>query len=124
MKIGYEFSYLYLALCPFTGWLYAVILPYANKDAFSYFVQALDEQLDTPTLMVVDRASYHQHSTAQGTQVSLAHLPTACPELNPVERFFKEIRKAIANRVFSSLDQALIAVENAVKEWQLHVVLC
>ena len=32
-------------------------------------------------------------------------LPTACPELNPVERFFEEIRKGTANRVWESKQQ-------------------
>jgi transposase len=33
-------------------------------------------------------------------------LPTACPELNPVERFFQEMRKELANKVFNSIQQA------------------
>lgn len=118
VKIGYEFAYLYLALCPFTGWLYAMMLPYANKDTFTFFVKELNEQLQTNTLIIADRASFHQSTATGNTQLTLAHLPTACPELNPVERFFKEIRKSLANRIFDSLDTAYVAVENAVKLWQ------
>lgn len=59
VKIGYAFAYLYLALCPYTGWLYAMILPYANKQIFTSFIQALDEELDRKTLLIVDRASFH-----------------------------------------------------------------
>lgn len=118
VKIGYEFAYLYLALCPFTGWLYAMMLPYTNKDTFAFFAQELNEQLHDSTLMIADRASFHQSTAIANTQLTLAHLPTACPELNPVERLFKEIRKSMANRVFDSLDAAFTAVENTVKLWQ------
>ena len=39
MKIGYEFSYLYLALKPYTGEVFAMILPYMNTECFNIFVK-------------------------------------------------------------------------------------
>ena len=39
-------------------------------------------------------------------------LPTASPELNPVERFFEELRKDLANQVFETLEE----VENKISE--------
>ena len=112
VKIGYEFAYLYLAICPYTGWLYAMLLPYANTASFTQFWQQLATELTAPTLVVADRASFHR--TVEGTLLELVHLPTACPDLNPVERFFKELRGRLSNRVFSSLEQAYQAVEQTV----------
>lgn len=40
-------------------------------------------------------------------------MPAYSPELNPVERFFEELRRRIANRIFNSLSElegALLAV--------------
>jgi transposase len=95
-----------------------MILPYANKDSFAYFAKELNEQLHRDILLIADKASFHQAACVHNTQLTLAHLPTACPELNPVERFFKEIRKSLANRIFHSLENAFTAVEEAVKQWQ------
>ena len=120
VKIGYEFAYLYVALCPFNGWLYAMILPYANKESFTCFIQELNEELNTNTLLIADRASFHQHACADNTYLTLAYLPTACPELNPVERLFKEIRKGLANRIFANLQIACTTLETIVKQWQYN----
>lgn len=106
MKIGYEFSYLYLALKPYTGEVFAMILPYMNTECFTIFVKEFSQCLNRTTLLIADRATTHQAKVTKDTLVVLQHLPTACPELNPVERFFQEMRKELANKVFISLQQA------------------
>ena len=40
-------------------------------------------------------------------------LSTACPELNPAERVFKELRKVLANRVFLNKEE----VEKCLTFW-------
>jgi hypothetical protein len=115
IRIGYSFAYLYVALCPFSGEVFAMSLPYMNKECFPLLVQQWQETLTEPTLLLADRASTHQASLLKDTAVTLQHLPTACPELNPVERFFEELRKQMANRVFASLQQAEASVIKAVK---------
>jgi transposase len=106
MKIGYEFSYLYLALKPYTGEIFAMILPYMNTECFDIFVKEFSQSLNRTTLLIADRATTHQAKVTKDTLVVLQHLPTACPELNPVERFFQEMRKELANKVFTSIQQA------------------
>ena len=118
MKIGYQFAYLYTAICPFDGQVFAMILPYMNKECFAHFVNALNEYQAKPALLIADRASTHQPALTNGTKLTLRHLPSACPELNPVERFFKELRGRLANRVFDSLEQAYKAVENVVRQFE------
>ena len=119
VKIGYEFGYLYLALCPYTGWLFAMLLPYANKASFRLFCEQLSQELARPTLLIADRASFHQMADqpASCERLRLVHLPTACPELNPVERFFKEVRAGLSNRVFERLEDAYQAVESIVQRY-------
>jgi transposase len=106
MKIGYEFSYLYLAVKPCTGEVFAMILPYMNGECFAVFVREFNQWLNRTTLLIVDRASTHQAKATADTLGVLQHLPTACPELNPVERFFREMRRELAGMVFDSIEQA------------------
>ncbi len=83
-----------------------MFLPYMNKECFSLFSQQFAHTLPAPTLLIADKATTHQKNLLTDTSIVLHHLPTACPELNPVERVFKEIRRKLANRVFYSLQQA------------------
>ena len=93
-----------------------MLLPSMNKDCFALFLQQFDQHLSQqhlsqqhpgqPTLLIADRAWTHQGKLTKNTSITLAHLPTACPELNPVERFFKQMRTQLANTVFDSLEQA------------------
>ena len=111
VRIGYQFCYLYAALCPFTGQALAMLLPSMNKDCFGLFLQEFHQHLGEqyprqPCLLIADRATTHQGKLTDNTSITLAHLPTACPELNPVERFFKEMRRQLANIVFDSLECA------------------
>jgi transposase len=116
VKIGYEFAYLYLALCPYNGEVFAMFLPYMNKECFSLFNQQLAHTVEAPTLLIADKATTHQKNLLTDTCIVLHHLPTACPELNPVERVFKEIRRKLANRVFYSLQQAERVLSQFVQE--------
>ena len=47
----------------------------------------------------------------------MERIPPYSPELNPVERFFKELRKELKNRVFDSYEQVEAAVIEAVKPY-------
>jgi transposase len=116
VKIGYEFAYLYLALCPYSGEVFAMFLPYMSKECFLLFAQQFAQTLPATTLLIADRASTHQSSLLTDTTIVLQHLPTACPELNPVERVFKEIRRKLANRIFHSLRQAEQILSKVVQE--------
>lgn len=45
----------------------------------------------------------------------LQKLPAASPELNPVERFFQELRRKRAFNIFESLQQAQVIVEKELQ---------
>lgn len=84
-----------------------------TKASFELFVQhfkAQTRKLHGPhrVVLVADGAGAHQRSVCEQRGITLALLPTACPELNPVERFFEELRKELSNRVFPSIS----ALEN------------
>ena len=41
-----------------------------------------------------------------GTQIIFSKLPPAYPELNPVERVFKEVRRGLQHRLFTTSTEA------------------
>jgi transposase len=78
-----------------------------TKVCFEIFVEHLEAHLESLSvekgILFLDRASNHQWESSG--KITLHHLPPACPELNPVERFFKEIRRAMDGKVFSTIEQ-------------------
>ena len=122
VKLGYEWGYLYVALCPFTGDLFALFLSHLDKDCFRFFLGQLQAHLRkkgiAKALLIGDGASAHTSQDWQGGEVDWEKLPTACPELNPVERFFEQLRAGTANRVFDSKQQVEQLLENLITEYQ------
>lgn len=110
VKLGYEFTYLYCALAPATGRLIALLLPDMSKDCFEIFMNHFKKQVralhgNWPVVLIADRAGAHQKQVGAQRGIVLEHLPAGCPELNPVERFFEELRKELSNRIFDTLGQ-------------------
>lgn len=108
MKVGYQFCYLYAALCPFTGHLFALILPDMSKASFQLFCSYFSRQVNkrckgAPVLLICDGAGAHQREVCLRYGIALQQLPAACPEVNPVERFFEELRKEMSNRVYQTI---------------------
>jgi len=115
-RIGYEYLYLYVSVKPFTGEVFAMFLPRLNKECFRIFLRERHQELKRKTLMIVDGASAHQLEK-ENQLVDLSKLPSYSPELNPVERFFQELRRRLKFRVFETLDEAESYVTEALKEF-------
>jgi transposase len=108
VKLGYEFTYLYAAINPATGKLIALLLPDMTKDSFSLFVEPFKKVTKAihgnhRVVLIADKASSHQKGICEQHGLYFEPLPTACPELNPVERFFEELRGELSTKVFDSL---------------------
>jgi hypothetical protein len=112
--------HLFVALDPLTGQVFAMFLPALNQACFQLFGQQMNQTVAQPTLLIGDRATAHKASLLADTHLVLAYLPTACPELNPVERFFQELRRALACRVFESLTAAEDCVAAVLQEYFEH----
>lgn len=122
VKIGYDNTYLYLTLCPFSGSGFAAFLPKLNSEQFGWFVQQVQACVDQRCLFIADGATAHKADLFDSTKLVFERLPAACPELNPVERFFKEVRKYLKNKVFETLAQAQEAVQKAVESLADNVI--
>jgi len=115
-KIGYQYVYLYVSIKPFTGEVFAMFLPRLNKQCFNLFVGERSKELSEKTLLIMDGAGAHRLSE-ENPLLELSKLPAYSPELNPVERFFQELRRRLKFRVFATLDDAENYVTEALKEF-------
>lgn len=111
--IGYEYGYLSVALNPRTGEFFALLLPDMRVESFQAFVDEFIKFINEETCvrLITDGAAAHRSTRLKlAEELTIEHLPPYSPELNPVERLFKELRRELKNRVFESLE----AVEEAV----------
>jgi hypothetical protein len=95
-----------VAIAPFSGKIFAMFLPRLDQQCFALFTKEFDESLTQKTMLIVDRATADKPELMVNTKIELQKLPWACPELNPVERFFKELRRKMACKGFKTLQQA------------------
>lgn len=115
-RIGYEYLYLYVALKPYTGELFTMFLPRLDKECFALFAGARSTGLDKKTHWFLDGASAHRLG-AENQVLELHKLPPYAPELNPVERFFEELRRQMKFRIFDSLEDAEKCVSEILEEF-------
>ena len=102
----FEWFYVYGAVEPTTGDRFFLELPYLNAEMFQLFIntfaQAFPESLN---LLLLDNSGAH---TAQRLilpeNVRLVFLPPYCPELNPIERVWRDLKDALAWLQFPTLE--------------------
>jgi transposase len=124
VKIGYEFGYLYTAINPYSGDVFCLMLPSMSKECFAVFLQEFlrysQLQPAQQSLMILDGAgSHHADELPRQDWFELKHLPAAAPELNPVERFFKELRRDLANQVFATIEEVQQRIINSLQRYWL-----
>ena len=72
-----------------------------NDKNIDIFLNELQKEFPNNHLLIIwDNASFHKSNYLKRDNMTLAFLPSYSPQLNPVERFFEEIRKITANRIF------------------------
>jgi hypothetical protein len=117
-----EFSnrYLYSAIDPITGDNFHIIgFSDVNAAITKIFLEALvEEYKDNHIVMVWDNAPFHRKKELHEINgLTPVFLPSYSPELNPVERFYGEVRKSTANRLFKDIHIQENIIENEVKAW-------
>jgi hypothetical protein len=103
---AYEWTYLYAALDPSSGEGFCAYMPGMDGGCLEAFLKHLGEAYAEHHLLVVlDGAPSHRSKEiAYPQNVSLLRLPRYSPELNPVERWFQEFRRALSNRTFETVE--------------------
>ena len=106
MRRKYEWTWLYAALEPMTGESFCLYLPRLDGDCFEIFLSKLAQDYpDDLIVLFTDNAPAHiKADIALPSNILVRHFPPYSPELNPVERWFEEFRRALANKLFDSID--------------------
>jgi transposase len=116
VKLGFQSFYLYSAVSPLTGEAFSYIIPRCNTLCMNFFLAALSEEFNHEKLTIImDGAGWHKsNSLIVPKNITIIHLPPYSPELNPVERLWQHIKKAILkNKIYESLDD----LEDRVSEF-------
>lgn len=102
----YEWTWFYTAVEPMSGESFSLYLPRLDGACYELFLSQLSQSYpDDLIILLRDNAPAHrkQELNVPENIVSLA-FPPYSPELNPVERWFLEFRRVLANRCFDTID--------------------
>ena len=84
-------------------------LPYLNAENFQIFVDTFAKSYaDTLNILLLDKSSAHTAKKLKIPEnVRLVFLPPYCPELNPIERFWRDLKDDLAWEQFSELAESV-----------------
>jgi hypothetical protein len=102
-----KYVYAYSAVCPALGKMTSLILPKANSEMMSLFLEQVSKDFaEYFIVMLVDRAGWHVSSRLKIPEnIRLIPIPSHSPELNPTEHIWDELReKYFPNLAFKTLD--------------------
>lgn len=111
----YKWLWLYAAVEPSTGESFVLFLPHTDGVCFEVFLSAMRQATpDDPIGLVLDNSGSHTSGhVAWPEGLKPIPLPPYSPELNPAERWFEELRRTLANRIFDTIED----LQNAVTEF-------
>ena len=111
---SFDNRYLFSAVSPVTGdSCHLIGIDGFDSEAMHAFLLELKKKhQDRTVVIVIDNAPCHRPNILRGIPgLIVLFLPPYSPELNPAERFFEELRKATANRIFGTIGEQEEAIE-------------
>ena len=104
----FEYAYLLGAVCPCQDKAVALVLPAVNKESMLLHLKEIAANVPKGrhAVIVFDRAAWHTSKAIRVfDNLSLLPLPTASPELNPVEQVWQQLRDNwLANRCYDGYE--------------------
>jgi len=115
----YVNRYLYSAIDPINGDSFHMYkMPDVNTLTTKKFLDELRKFYKDYHLVIVwDNASFHKSKKLEDNDLTIIFLPPYSPELNPTERFFQEMRKVTANRIFENIEEQEKLIDEALTDW-------
>ena len=95
-----------------------------NEDKYLQFLAELYHDTGKPIIVIADNASYHTGGFAKrcakksGGEVTLFHLPTYAPELNPDEQVWNHGKARLAKLFIQTKDQLVEEVRSILRSIQ------
>jgi transposase len=114
-----QYTHVYSASCPKDGDTFSLILPYANTEMMTLFLQHFSQHCqDYRVVIVMDGAAWHKaEQLTWFDNIRIIYQPANSPELNPVEHLWEHLReKYFANCFWSTMAALEKALERALLE--------
>jgi transposase len=111
---SFDNRYLFSAVSPKSGKSFHLtsIEGFDTLAAHAFLLELKKQHMDTPVVVVWDNAPCHQPEVLRTIPgLIVLFLPPYSPQLNPCERFFEELRKATANKIFTTITEQEVAIE-------------
>ncbi len=104
------YRYCYGLVAPLSGDKFFVTAPQVNTLFFEYLLQEFSRhEPQVYKIIFLDKAGYHTSKHLQVPHnIRLVYLPSSNPELNPIERFWRDLKDKVAFHNFQD-EQALEA---------------
>ncbi len=115
----FESCYLFGAVEPTTGQNFILELPNLNTANFQIFVDHFSRQ-DPHSfhIRLLDKAAFHKTQRLKiPANVGFLFLPAYSPELNPIERFWRDLKDWLAQHQPQSLDELSHLIITRLKEY-------
>ena len=117
--------YLYGAVEPATGESFFLELPWLNASAFQLWVDHFADAFPQSfNLMVLDNSACHTAKTVRWpANVAPVFLPPYSPELNPIERLWRDLKDQLADvmtKTIEELSDAVCAIIQHYSNATLH----
>lgn len=105
------YRYCFGVVEPMQGDHFFVTAPQANTFFFEFLLQEFAQhEPEVFKIIFLDRAGFHRSKALQiPDNIHLLYLPSSNPELNPIERFWQDMKEQVAFKNFSD--------EAELEEW-------
>jgi len=115
-QFTFKYSYYYGAIEPLNGDSFFIELPSLNTEYFQTFINELSKEFEkTHNILILDNARFHYSKSLKiPNNISLIFLPPYSPDLNPIERFWQDIKKIFKSKIFTSLKSLMDKVFNVI----------
>jgi len=108
VRQSYKNFYIYSAVAPSSGDDFHLLLPFVNTEMMQTYLDKMSKSLDgKEIIMIMDRAGWHRSKDLiVPRNIEIWFLPPYSPELNPVERLWKVIKRNTQhNRLYESIEE-------------------
>jgi transposase len=113
VELKYQWRYLSLGLEGIQGKLRWQWVPNMKKETVRQVVE--EWQGAGVEALVSDRAPSHGAKIVEAVGLPLVKQPPASPELNPAERVFEELRRAVEGEVYGSIEKKMAVAEGELE---------
>lgn len=91
-----------------------------TSDVTIRFLRALQDEFGEKIHVLLDNASYFKSQQVRDfvdeTEIEVTYFPRGSPDLNPVEECWRQLKRALGNRFFGSIDELRPAVNAAIAQ--------